>query len=324
MEKLVFKSYNDLIVDIKKNLAMLNSTQYDLVVGVPRSGMIPAYLISAYLNIDCIDLNGFIDNHRIQRGITRSSKYRLVYPHEAKNVLLVDDSIYSGDSIKKAIQKIPNELKFKLKILAIYSSSSSPKYVDLFFEYINGKKIFEWGIYHNNIINETCFDMDGVLCEDCDKETDSSQDAYINFLRNAKPLFLPTGNIHSIVTNRLEKFRSLTQDWLIRHNVEYKNLIMLNLESNIDKNKIDPAIDHKAKYYKKSNCVLFIESSKSQAERIVLFSGKPVFCSENNYFYEPGLVSKFVHSPDQNLKMYLNYYKHKIKNTFLSNKFAAI
>lgn len=319
MEKLVFKSYSDLVNDIKKNLSKLNHTKFDLIVGIPRSGMIPSYLISAYLNIDCIDLNGFINNQEIQRGITRSSKYGLSFPHEAKNVLLVDDSIYSGDSIKKAIDKIPDNLKSKIKILAIYASSKNPKYVDMFFEYIDGKKIFEWGIYHNNIINDTCFDMDGVLCEDCDLESDNDENQYINFLKNAKPLYLPSGTIHSIVTNRIEKYRSLTQEWLEKHNVKYKNLIMLNLESKNDKNKIDPAIDHKASYYKKSSCVLFIESSKSQSERIVLFSGKPVFCNENNIFYEPSLFSKVIHSPNQNFNLFLNYYKHKIKN-FVSRK----
>jgi len=80
MEKLVFKSYKDLVDDIRSNIHLFSKDDFDLVVGIPRSGMIPAHLISAYLNIDCCDVDSLIENRALQRGITRTTKASLVLP----------------------------------------------------------------------------------------------------------------------------------------------------------------------------------------------------------------------------------------------------
>jgi uncharacterized HAD superfamily protein/predicted phosphoribosyltransferase len=313
MEKLIFKSYADLSIDIKKNLHLISQENFELVVGIPRSGMVPAYMISAYLNIDCTDLDSFINNAKLQRGITRTTKASLTNPHDANKILLVDDSVYSGKSMKLALDKIDLSVLHKIKTLAIYVHTDNPSFTDYCFEKLDGKKLFEWGIFHNNIISNCCFDIDGVLCRDPLPEEDEEELEYQEFLKNAEPLFLPTGTIHSLVTNRLEKYRELTEEWLKRHNIKYDYLVMVQLSNKEDKNLIDSSIDYKAKYYQKSNTELFIESSLFQAEKIAVFSGKPVYCIESNTFIDPTTLNKILHNPSSYFTIQKNYWKHKIK-----------
>lgn len=313
MEKLIFKSYADLSIDIKKNLHLISQENFELVVGIPRSGMVPAYMISAYLNIDCTDLDSFVNNKKLQRGITRTTKASLSYPHDANKILLVDDSVYSGKSMKLALDKIELSILHKVKSLAIYVHTDNPSFTDYYFEKLDGKKLFEWGIFHNNIISNCCFDIDGVLCRDPLPEEEKDELKYQEFIKNAEPLFLPTGTIHSLVTNRLEKYRELTEDWMKRYNVKYDHLIMVQLSNKEDKNLIDSSIDNKAKYYQKSNTELFIESSLNQAEKIAVFSGKPVYCIESNTYIDPSMLNKIIHNPSSYFVIQKNYWKHKIK-----------
>jgi len=103
-----FKSYSDLADDIKRNLHKLHDKNIDLVVGIPRSGMIPGYMIALALNTDCMDLNAFLQNAPLARGRTRSTRAQLSNAWDAKNVLIVDDSYMSGKSMKAASAKLPN------------------------------------------------------------------------------------------------------------------------------------------------------------------------------------------------------------------------
>jgi hypoxanthine phosphoribosyltransferase len=57
-----YRSYQDLSDDIKSNIYKLEKYNIDLVVGIPRSGMIPAYMISLILNVNCTDFHSFIEN----------------------------------------------------------------------------------------------------------------------------------------------------------------------------------------------------------------------------------------------------------------------
>ncbi len=313
MEKLVFKSYEDLISDIRKNIGKVQGFGFDLIVGIPRSGMIPAYIISAYLNIDCTDVDSLVENRPLQKGITRNTKGSLVYPAEAKQILLVDDSIYSGNAFELAKSKIPAELAAKIKTLAVYTSDLSKKLVDNYFEYIDGTKIFEWGIFHNNIISKTCIDIDGVLCRDPLPEENDDGEKYLNFIRNAEPLFLPTGKAYALVSNRLEKYRYETETWLKKHGIKYKRLVLLNLASKEERLKIDPGIEHKGKFLKNSDAIFFLESAYNQSISIAKVSGKPVYCVDRNKFINPGIAASLKNNPGGVFRKFFNKVKHKIK-----------
>ena len=84
------------------------------------------------------------------------------------------------------------------------------------------------------------------------KQNDDGKN-YVDFLLNAKPHILPSYKIHSLVTSRLEKYRSYTEQWLKKHNILYENLIMLDLPDKDSRLKLNAHAAHKAAYYKKSS-----------------------------------------------------------------------
>ena len=56
---LSYKTYQNLSLDIKNNIHKIPSN-VDLIVGIPRSGMIPAYMIGLMLSKQVCSLNEFL------------------------------------------------------------------------------------------------------------------------------------------------------------------------------------------------------------------------------------------------------------------------
>ncbi len=299
-----YKSFADLSNDIRKNISKVQSQQFDLVVGLPRSGMVPAYMIALYLNIECTDLKSFIDNKSLKKGTTRSPKKVLNFPHEAKKILVVDDSIMSGLSLVKDLKMVPNNLRKSITTLVIYSSTSSRNDVDIFFIFLPLPRVFEWNIFHHSILLKTCIDIDGVLCIDPTEDENDDGEKYIEFILNATPLFLPTSRIHSLVTSRLEKYRSETEQWLSKYNIVYDNLIMLDLPSKEERQRLGAHGKHKANYYKNSDTVFFIESDAGQSSEICYLTGKTVYCVESNRMYNPNELNMIMRK-QKSLREYL-------------------
>ena len=281
---MIYKSYQNLSDDIKSNRYKLGKFNVDLVVGIPRSGMIPAYIISHLLNINCTDFYSFIENRPLFKGNKKLKKNGDVniLPHDHNNILLVDDFIDTGNELKKKKSAIPNKLKNKIITVAIYSTESKRSDVDCLFVYLPNHGVFEWNLFHLRKLSESCVDIDGVLCVSSSKAEDDDEEKYINFINNANPFILPTYKIHSLVTNRLEKYRSDTEIWLKNHGITYDNLIMLDIPSKDKQQKWKIYAKHKARYYKKSDTRLFIGSSFFEAKEICLLSGKDVYCMETN------------------------------------------
>ncbi len=300
-----YKSYQNLSDDIKSNLYKLGKYNIDLVVGIPRSGMIPSYMISLFLNVHCTDFDSFIENRPLIKGGRKlKMNNSKVLPHDFENILLVDDSIFTGNSMKDKKAAIPDKLKNKVITTAVYSSDSKRNDVDCYLVYLPPPRVFEWNIFHGLILSKSCVDIDGVLCTDPTHDENDDGVNYINFLQNAVPLLLPTNKIHSLVTNRLEKYRSDTEMWLKNHGIAYDNLIMLDLPSKEDRQNLKINAKHKARYYKNSNTLLFIESSLYQAKEICLLSGKDVYCIETNSMVSANTINILKNNPLQ-LKKYL-------------------
>ncbi|WBM70856.1 phosphoribosyltransferase family protein [Buttiauxella sp. WJP83] len=308
-----FKNISSLSHDIRKNLFKINKLDVDLVVGIPRSGMIPAYTIALYLNIDCTDIASFINNTPLKKGNTRCYNNNLSNPHDAKKILLVDDSIDSGRSINNELMRIPQHLKNRVSTLAIYSSSLKRNDVDLFLEYVPHPRVFEWNIYHHPVIEKSCVDIDGVLCIDPTPEENDDGDKYRHFLLNAEPLFIPSVKIHALVTSRLEKYRSETESWLEKHGVQYDSLIMLDLPTKEERIKSGAHSTHKSLAYNKLNASLFIESEIDQAINICKRTGKPVYCVDTNEMIQSSAVNSILKNPSHINKKIIRRLKNIVK-----------
>lgn len=268
---------------IRQNIAKIKEDIH-LVVGVPRSGVVPAYMIALYKNIMACSLDEFISGHYGSSGITR----KLKQIDKITNVLIVDDSIKHGKSlvlVKEKIKKAKLDKKFNIKYLCIYTADTAVDLVDYYFEIVPVPRMYQWNYLNIRYNENSCFDIDGVLCVDPTEEENDDGEKYIEFLRNAKPLFIPEFTIHTLVTSRLEKYRAETELWLKKHNVKYNNLVMLNLNSKEERKRQNAHAKFKAEVYAKSDTILFVESNPKQAEEIARLTGKQCMCVGNDKLY---------------------------------------
>lgn len=248
----------------------------DLIVGIPRSGMLPATLLSLYLNKPLTDLDSFIKGHIYGAG----NRGKTINLTQSDLIIVVDDTISSGRAMKAARLKLSQAIQgIKIIYSAVYAASEGKSCVDIYCELINGPRIFQWNLFHEiNLMAKSCMDIDGVLCPN--PTVDDDGEKYLDYIINAKPLIIPTVEINTLVTCRLEKYRGATEDWLFRNGVKYRNLIMLDLPSRDARLKWGRHGEYKGGVYKQTNCILFIESSKEEAIKICNESGKQVFCVE--------------------------------------------
>jgi uncharacterized HAD superfamily protein len=272
-----YRSINDLNNTILKQLHII-PRDIHLVVGVPRSGMLPANLLALYLNLPYTDIHSFMEGFIYKSG----ARKQFFNENEYKNILIVEDSIASGASIKECKNNLAHlTSKFNFKYCAVYYTPENEKLADYAFEAVPTPRYFQWNIFNHTSLEKACFDIDGVLCVDPTKEQNDDGPLYKLFLQNAAPLYIPGAKIGTIVTSRLEKYRSETETWLKKNGVQYDVLVMLDLPTMKERQKANNHADHKASEYQSKNYTLFIESDLRQAIEINKATKKPVFCTEN-------------------------------------------
>ena len=270
---------------IRKNINKIPE-DIDLIIGIPRSGVIPAYMIALFLNKRVCTLPEFLNNISPQNGRREIHKKN----SSIKKILIVDDSIRTGESLKsvqKKLEKLDNIKSYDIKFLAIFSTKESRKLVDIYFKEIECPRLFQWNYLNHCISEKCCYDIDGVLCEDPTKEQNDDGEKYIDFIKNARPLYVPTYTIKAIVTSRLEKYRKETEEWLAKHNVKYEKLYMLNMQTAEERRKANCHAKFKADIYKSiTEAKLFIESNPNQAKEIYNLTDKPVICVETDQIFQ--------------------------------------
>lgn len=272
-----YRNVSDLNKIILKRLSIL-PRDFDLIVGIPRSGMLPANLLALYLNKPYTDISSFINGHIYKAG-ARGQFFDI---RDFKKILVVDDSIASGSAILKCRESLKHlESEFMISYAAIYVIPGKEKMVDYFFEIVPLPRYFQWNILNHTSLEKACFDIDGVLCADPSEEQNDDGPKYRDFILNAPPLFIPGAKIGTIVTSRLEKYRSETEHWLKANNVKYNKLVMLDLPDMEARQKANSHGTHKANTYKSGTYVLFVESDLRQAIEINRITKKPVLCTEN-------------------------------------------
>lgn len=278
---------SNLVTTIRNNIYKIPH-DIDFVIGIPRSGMICASIISEFINVPLIDINGFINGQELYGG-------RRLAKIDRKNngkILVIDDTVFSGASINEVKDKL-NKFNYNFIYCAVYLEGYNDKAVDFWLEDLRKYThnftqlvMYEWNIFHHNldVMSTFIFDLDGVFCIDpCDERNTK---AYEKYITNAIPLFTPTVKVGKIMTYRLIKYKLVTEDWLAKNNIQYEKLIMFNANSWDERNNsgIEPAI-FKGNFYKNDDAKLFIESDNEQAKKIYEISKKPVLCISTNFLY---------------------------------------
>jgi uncharacterized HAD superfamily protein/hypoxanthine phosphoribosyltransferase len=271
-----YRNISDLNSILLSRLSIL-PRDFDLIIGIPRSGMLPANLLALYLNKPYTDIHSFINGHIYKAG-ARGSFFDI---KEFRKILVVDDSVASGAAMDTARQLLKDHQEnLDIKYCAVYMIPGKEKTVDYFFEMVPLPRYFQWNFLNHTTLEKACFDIDGVLCVDPAPEQNDDGEKYREFLLSASPLFIPGVTIGTLVTSRLEKYRKETETWLKANNVKYNNLVMLDLPDMEARQRSNSHAGHKAKEYKSKPYILFVESDPGQAQEINRLTGKPVLCTQ--------------------------------------------
>ena len=118
-----FRSMSDLTRAIRNNMNSIYDLNPDIVVGIARSGMIPATYISNLLQIPVTDSDSFIAGRTLGHGLTRPLPTWCPDANRYTRPLVVDDSILSGGSMTRAVSQLyQTKPEKKFSFLAVYHS----------------------------------------------------------------------------------------------------------------------------------------------------------------------------------------------------------
>lgn len=269
------RSLADMAQIIAANLHRIDRRQFDVIVGIPRSGMIPAALIATHLQLPLADVRGYAAG--IISGRSGSSESR------GARVLLVDDSCNKGRAMARAVSLLPKGTQVtRLAIFGPYQVEPS-SVCDMWFEIVHGPRVFAWNMQKHIRLPRWGFDFDGVLCRDNTKAENDDGPRYAEFLREVEPLFIPQRPIGHIVTGRLEKYRGQTEAWLKRHGIEFEALHMTQFHSKAERMHAMKFAGGrggwKARIVRELGVEMFVESCPKQASIIAREAQVPVWCT---------------------------------------------
>tara|TARA_Y100001938_G_scaffold150364_1_gene240974 strand:- start:33347 stop:34303 length:957 start_codon:yes stop_codon:yes gene_type:complete len=251
------------------------------VLGIPRSGILPASMIAMWLNLPLYTINSISGDIQPMSGSSKFGGARMRNHDDSDGgLLVVDDTVYAG----RAMADIKAKIKGGAIYAAIYTHPNSLDKVDLFAKELKPPHILEWNLFNCSYIESAMLDFDGILCPNVPHEKCLNEELYIDYIANVEPFphRVPKTCCYGIVTARLEKYRDITEAWLKKHNIRYGSLTMYPTEKQTvrDKNHIQEAAAFKAKYFKQSSAHFFIESELPEAVIIRRESGKFVICPQ--------------------------------------------
>lgn len=265
-----WRTFDDLANCCRANFHNVRRLNVDVVIGVPRSGMLPASILATALSIPLTDLHSFCG------GTVWKWRRELLSSQPFKHALLIDDSSGSGKSMTAALAILPPGLR--VTTCAVYATKEAAANLGMVFEICPKPRKFEWNLWRDGWLSQVAVDMDGVLCIDPTREQRKDDELYQQFAaRDAIPLLRPMRPLGAIITGRHVKWRSETETWLHDHSIEYGALSMWNGEGTHN--------EHKIRMYRKSGFQLFIESEDKHSQTIAATCRRPVLCSKSRKLY---------------------------------------
>lgn len=301
-----YRSVADMNGDVR-SLAEEIPEDIDLVVGIPRSGMLAANMMCLHLNVPLTDVDGLCEGRLMQTGRRYDDEAGTDDVADLEKVLVLDDSVNSGTQMTTTRSRLESrEFPFEIEYAAVYISPGGYKYVDYWADVVELDRVFEWNLLHHPNLSQCCLDIDGVLCRDPTPEENDDGEVYREFLRTVKPKVTPSERIGWLVTCRLEKYREETEAWLDAHDIRYDELVMMDLPSKAARQEHGNHARYKAEVYEQTATKLFVESDPGQATAIASTSGKPVYCYGTNEFVRPGRVAGAYASSADYVSKFLN------------------
>ena len=251
------------------------------VLGIPRSGVLPASMIAMWLNLPLYSLDSS-GKPFVLSGVSSFGGGRMDdFISNNGRLLVVDDTIYSGTAMKDIKNKILQDAFY----CCVYFRNKSKFKPDFFGKELSPPHLLEWNLFNSTYIQDALLDFDGILSPNVPHDICLDEEKYIEYITNVKPLphRMPKGKCKGIVTARLEKYREVTEQWLDKHKIEYGFLKMFptEREQERDKNHTEEAATFKSDIFISSDASFFIESEIAEAAIIRRRSGKFVVCPQD-------------------------------------------
>jgi len=281
-EKLLGGGYmktSQLIEDCKNLLLpQLGHLNLKGVLGIPRSGMLPASIVALWLNLPLYKMNNLSREIEIMSACSEFGGLRMRDRETSDGkILVIDDTIFAGVAIADTREKIKEEVIYAV----VYAHPDSLDKVDLFGRELDPPHLLEWHFFNSDHVTRALFDLDGIFCPNVPYDKCRNEEAYIEYIKNVEPLYhrIPNEPCHGIVTARLDKYRDITEEWLEKHGIKYGFLKMFPTEkADIrDRNHIVEAANFKSKMFTESGASFFVESEpaeaalmRSQVDRLVI------------------------------------------------------
>lgn len=287
-----FISTSRFVSDIHRLSSMIPA-ETSAIIGIARSGLTPATIVSQLLHLPLMAMS--------QENKTGGSPYSISHVGSGWRLsgntggdgppVLIDDTVMSGNSFRHCLPVVRG-LFPEVRTAAVYVNPKSRFKPDFWVEDLPWPHFLEWNMFNSVMTPSMAFDFDGILCHECPGGSDDDGLAYLEFLRNVRPLY-PVRKIviPMIATARLEKYRSETLAWLSRNGMAVRELVMGPWGNNSQRT-FSKVVSHKASAYRRfmleSRGVkppAFVESDDIQARKIAELSGGIVICPATNGVY---------------------------------------
>jgi hypothetical protein len=254
----------------------------DAIVGVARSGLIPAALAAAHWHVPLYSV-GCAPKQPLVPIVETGNGWRLslVGPLPVKTVLDVADTARYGNSARRLVPHVKERWPdASVSMAAVYVHADAIGWIDYPAVLYNGYHYLEWNLFNTGLMSKTISDLDGVVFPDVPSCVDDDGEKYAAWIASVRPIQRPQLTpIAAIVTARLEKWRSATEASLQQHGIAYNRLIMGPWKTPQERwEEPNRVADWKASHYKGA-LRLCIESDPGQARWIAeQVPGRKVLC----------------------------------------------
>lgn len=221
-KKIRYRSVSDMCNRVTESLGTLPQ-DLDMVVGIPRSGLIAATLITLYRNLPMTDLDGLFEGRMIKSG--RRSIEQINSEGRKCKALVVDDSVGAGTQIRAARERLKSlEDRFEFVFAAVYVSEEGASLVDLPMEVCPQPRCFQWNVMNHYLMQRACVDVLALLRSDVAGE--AVRQSRFPDLFEQTPFFKPKYKLGSLVVPAEPSQREQVESWMDSHGLSCEHLVL--------------------------------------------------------------------------------------------------
>jgi hypothetical protein len=287
-----FRSYADLAHTLTTQLGRV-PRDVDLIVGIPRSGLIPATVLSLGLNVPMTDIDGLLAGRLVITGAARRTGQGPASVSCCRHALVIDDSILSGSTLATMRQRISAaHLPLKITFAAVYTTRAAADLVDLRFEVCPLPRLFEWNYLHHHQLGSSAVDLDGVLGLDATRINAASPEKRRGLLESMLPSVRPTHRVRRYLSRCAEPTRSDLCAWLHRHSLAFDFLDLPATPAGVIATPLDGYLAFKASIYRRDHgATVFLDGTPGQSDPLSQRAGKAVIAVHERCIHQPNPLS---------------------------------